>query len=150
MGIGHTRWATTGKVSNTNAHPHEYEGISVVHNGIISKHKELKEELMSLGHEFSSDTDSEIIPHAISQWGIEEAIKKLGDDCGAFLAMDDLDPDKMWAYSDGAPLLVSGRYVASDINALSGYTDQASRLIPKRLLIIRKEYENYRLSRNET
>jgi len=138
IGIAHTRWATTGKVNDSNAHPHKYKGISVVHNGIISKHRELREELMSLGHEFSSETDSEVIPHAISQWGIEEAIKRLGDDCGAFLAMDDLDPDKMWAYSDGAPLLVSGRYVASDINALSGYTDQASRLIPKRLLVIRK------------
>ena len=139
MGIGHTRWATTGKVNDSNAHPHEYKGISVVHNGIISKYKELRKELMSLGHEFSSETDSEIIPHAISEWGVEEAVKRLGEGCGAFLAMDDLDPDKMWAYSDGAPLLVSGRYIASDINALSGYTDQASRLFPKRLLVIRKD-----------
>jgi len=139
LGIGHTRWATTGKVTDLNAHPHEYKGISVVHNGIVDTYKDLKEELLKLGHSFSSETDSEVIPHAISEWGIEEAIKRLGDDCGAFLAIDDSDPNKMWAYSDGAPLLMSGRYIASDINALSGYTDQACRLIPKRLLVIEKE-----------
>lgn len=151
LGIGHTRWATTGKVTEANAHPHRHKDISVVHNGIVTCYEDLKKELINLGHSFSSETDSEVIPHAISEWGIEEAIKRLGEDCGAFLAIDDSDPNKMWAYSDGAPLLVSGRYIASDINALSGYTDHAYRLLPRRLLVIKRdmslqEFRKMRLS----
>jgi glucosamine--fructose-6-phosphate aminotransferase (isomerizing) len=65
VGIGHTRWATHGRPSDENAHPHCYKGVAVVHNGIIENYLELKQALSARGHEFQSETDTEIIAHLI-------------------------------------------------------------------------------------
>ncbi len=66
VGIGHTRWATHGRPSEENAHPHLHAGVAVVHNGIIENHLDLKEHLRQRGHAFSSDTDTEVFAHLIA------------------------------------------------------------------------------------
>src|SRR5574340_224346 len=67
VGIGHTRWATHGRPSEANAHPHLVDAIAVVHNGIIENYLELKEQLIKEGHLFASETDTEIVSHLIAK-----------------------------------------------------------------------------------
>jgi glucosamine--fructose-6-phosphate aminotransferase (isomerizing) len=134
LGIGHTRWATHGKPTIVNAHPHTdcYGRISVVHNGIIENFAELKQELEAAGHEFVSDTDTEVVPHLIEQYykgdflsAVRQALQRIR---GAYaLAMFSLeDPELLVGARLNAPLVVGigeGEYfVASDITAIIPYT----------------------------
>jgi glucosamine--fructose-6-phosphate aminotransferase (isomerizing) len=134
LGIGHTRWATHGKPTVINAHPHTdcYGRISVVHNGIIENFAELKQELEAAGHEFVSDTDTEVVPHLIEQYykgdfltAVRLALRRIR---GAYaLAMFSLDdPELLVGARLNAPLVVGlgdgESFVASDITAIIPYT----------------------------
>ena len=134
IGVGHTRWATHGKPSEENAHPHRAGGIVVVHNGIIENYFELKEELKKKGHVFTSDTDTEVICHLILSYSrkgrtLEEATKealKHVEGAYAIGVLDESEPDKILAVKNDSPLVVGlgkGEYfIASDIPAFLKYT----------------------------
>ncbi|MEM1786767.1 MAG: glutamine--fructose-6-phosphate aminotransferase, partial [Zestosphaera sp.] len=135
-GVGHTRWATHGKPSDENAHPHvDCSGrIAVVHNGIIENYKKLKELLISEGHSFTSDTDTEVIPHLVESFkkrGYEtyEAFKKtieLLEGAYALAMIDVEEPKKIFFARRMSPLIVGlgnkSNFVASDVVAFIDYT----------------------------
>jgi len=133
-GIGHTRWATHGRPSETNAHPHYAGGFVVVHNGIIENYLELKGFLQKQGHHFRSETDTEIIAHLIEQSykecdNFEHAVRRaLGEVRGAYAVgvLCEKEPDKLIAAKLGSPLVVGqGQgefFVASDIPAMLSHT----------------------------
>ncbi|HMJ38285.1 MAG TPA: glutamine--fructose-6-phosphate transaminase (isomerizing), partial [Verrucomicrobiae bacterium] len=134
LGIGHTRWATHGKPTYINAHPHTdcHGKIFVVHNGIIENFAELRAELQAQGHEFTSETDTEVVPHLIEAnykgdflAAVRAALKRIR---GAYaLAMFSTDdPELLIGARLNAPLVVGiGEkefYIASDITAIIPYT----------------------------
>ena len=134
LGIGHTRWATHGKPTFINAHPHTdcHNRIFVVHNGIIENFAELKAELEAAGHEFTSDTDTEVVPHLIEAnykgdflSAVRAALRRIR---GAYaLAMFSTDdPELLVGARLNAPLVVGlgdgEYYIASDITAIIPYT----------------------------
>jgi len=138
-GVGHTRWATHGGVTKANAHPHTSCGnkVAVVHNGIIENYLELREELKQKGHVFTSETDTEVIPHLV-----EEALKRKKDPLKATLnAVKKLKgqyaivvmfkdyPEVLTGARNDAPLVVGvGKkemFLASDVLAFIARTDQA-------------------------
>ena len=134
LGIGHTRWATHGKPTYVNAHPHTdcHGRIFVVHNGIIENFAELKAELQAKGHEFTSETDTEVVPHLIESYykgdflaAVRAALKRIR---GAYaLAMFTTDdPEILVGARLNAPLVVGlgekEYYLASDITAIIPYT----------------------------
>jgi glucosamine--fructose-6-phosphate aminotransferase (isomerizing) len=133
-GIGHTRWATHGRPSEINAHPHFAGGIVVVHNGIIENYLALKERLVGQGHTFNSETDTEIIAHLVEQHykacgDFETAVRAaLAEVRGAYAVavLCQQEPGKLIAAKLGSPLVVGqgvGEYlVASDIPAMLSHT----------------------------
>ncbi|MBP7742217.1 MAG: glutamine--fructose-6-phosphate transaminase (isomerizing) [Aliarcobacter sp.] len=115
LGIGHTRWATHGKPTELNAHPHLGEYSYVVHNGIIENYKELKDELIAKGHKFVSQTDTEVIVHLFESFfndlndttqAFKNTISRLE---GAFsiLLITKADPSKIFFFKHGSPLIVA-------------------------------------------
>jgi glucosamine--fructose-6-phosphate aminotransferase (isomerizing) len=135
VGIGHTRWATHGEPSQTNAHPHtDCSGkIAVVHNGIIDNFRSLRSQLSSEGHNFLSETDSEIIPHLIEKYyhgDLEHAVETaLAEITGSYAILVVAEYEhKLIAARRGSPLIIGvdeGQYfAASDVPAVLNYTDK--------------------------
>ena len=130
LGIGHTRWATHGKPSEVNAHPHQSQDFVLVHNGIIENHLNIKKQLLAKGHKFCSETDTEVVCHLMQEHfdsGLNAfaAIQKtLTELQGAFslVILHRGTPDKFFAVKKGSPLVVGFRndaaLVASDVPAL--------------------------------
>jgi glucosamine--fructose-6-phosphate aminotransferase (isomerizing) len=136
-GVGHTRWATHGNVTNNNAHPHYgcTDRIAIVHNGIIENHKELKEELIGIGHIFKSDTDSEVIAHLLEKYYLNQKdIKKaVIDTCkrleGAYAFVAVFENGTICGSRYNEPLIIgsvdTGHFISSDILGFLEYTNKA-------------------------
>ncbi|MBL8940817.1 MAG: glutamine--fructose-6-phosphate transaminase (isomerizing), partial [Archangium sp.] len=134
VGIGHTRWATHGRPSDDNAHPHTFEGVSVVHNGIIENHLALKAELKGRGHVFSSETDSEVFAHLISDAlkagkALPDAVRastKQVKGTYALVVVTGADPTRIVATREAQPMVLGlsegQNFVASDVPALLDHT----------------------------
>jgi glucosamine--fructose-6-phosphate aminotransferase (isomerizing) len=134
QGIGHTRWATHGRPSNFNAHPHSdcHGAIMVAHNGIIENYLKLKRRLVEQGHKFASETDSEVLAHLIEshdQGDFEQAVlKALAEVEGAFaIAVLHKDhPDRLVCARKESPLIVGlgtgENFIASDVTAILHHT----------------------------
>jgi len=134
VGIGHTRWATHGKPSETNAHPHKAGSIVVVHNGIIENYLDLKKILGKKGHTFKSETDTEIIAHLIQSYlfrgnsfeqAVRNALKRIKGSYAIGIICEE-EPEKLIAARNESPLVIGlGEqewFIASDIPAFLSHT----------------------------
>jgi glutamine---fructose-6-phosphate transaminase (isomerizing) len=134
LGVGHTRWATHGRPTIVNAHPHhDCQGrIEVVHNGIVENFAELKAELQAAGHVFTSETDTEVVPHLVEHYyrgdllyAVRTALGRLHGAFALVLFSSD-DPELLIGARLNAPLVVgigeSEHFIASDITAIIPYT----------------------------
>jgi len=148
-GVGHTRWATHGRPTEENAHPHrDCTGrIVVVHNGIIENYLELKRELQAQGHQFNTETDTEIVAHLVEremqQDGLENAVRRAlthmrGMFAVVLVSVD--DPEKIVAVRNGPPIVVglgdNEFFVASDIPAILSHTRDVVFLADEEMAII--------------
>ena len=134
FGIGHTRWATHGRPTEENAHPHrDCKGeIVVVHNGIIENYLSLKEALIGEGHQFITETDTEVIAHLIEKYfkgSLEEAVQKATEKISgnyALVVLSVLEPNKIVATRVGPPIIIGmaegETFIASDIPAILNST----------------------------
>ena len=133
-GIGHTRWATHGRPTEENAHPHRdcHGDIVVVHNGIVENYLALKHQLIEEGHRFVTETDTEVIAHLVEKYfdgNLENAVRDAVRQLTGVFALSVIsrkDPNKIVAARSGPPVVVGlgdGEYfVASDVPAILGYT----------------------------
>jgi glucosamine--fructose-6-phosphate aminotransferase (isomerizing) len=135
IGIGHTRWATHGGVTDSNAHPHSAckNNIAVVHNGIIENYKELKEELTAAGHVFASETDSEVIAHLLEIHADKGIKQSLVETCkrlkGTYAFVAVFHDGTIAGVRYEEPLIIGvandGYFVSSDVLGFLQYTDKA-------------------------
>jgi len=135
-GIGHTRWATHGEPSRVNAHPHcDCAGIiAMVHNGIINNYQVLRRQLMAEGHNFVSETDTEVIPHLVEKYydgsleiAVETALRDL-EGSYAIIVLSAHEPDKLIVARKGSPVIIGigdrENFIASDVPAVLDYTNR--------------------------
>jgi glucosamine--fructose-6-phosphate aminotransferase (isomerizing) len=151
VGIGHTRWATHGRPSEVNAHPHVARGVAVVHNGIIENHLPLRKRLESEGHAIVSDTDTEIVAHLISlelESGGElaDAVRRAlsaVEGAYAIAVMSKNEPSTIVVAKSSSPLVLGvedgAAYCGSDIPALLPYTRDMIFLEDGEMAVLRKE-----------
>ncbi len=152
-GIGHTRWATHGKPSDENAHPHRFGGVAVVHNGIIENHLELKAGLQARGHAFTSETDTEIFAHLIAdalegagRGDLRGAVRvALGQVRGtyAIAVISEGAPRTIVAAKNASPLVVGygegESFLASDVPAILEHTRSVNYLEEGELAVLTPE-----------
>ena len=137
IGIGHTRWATHGRPSEENAHPHKAGPVAVIHNGIVENFIELRAELLARGHKLSSETDTELISHLIEEKlkggrglteAVREAVQRLR---GSFsiVVLSETEPGTLVAAKTATPLVLGlgdgENFIASDIPAILEHTRRA-------------------------
>lgn len=154
-GVGHTRWATHGGVNDSNAHPHVdcNEEIAVVHNGIINNYEELREKLESRGHEFRSETDTEVIPHLLEEEiqkniNLHQAAENVIDIIdGSYAVVATLDSGDMIAFKNQSPLVIGvgeeENFLASDVTPFLEYTDEAIFLEDGEIAVLNGEMRIY-------
>ena len=150
-GIGHTRWATHGVPNTANAHPHQdcSRSVAVVHNGIIENWAELKAVLIEAGHEFESDTDTEVVAHLIEGMAdlpLDEAVREVMRKAEGALALAVVrndEPDLVVGARRGSPLVIGlgdgENFLASDIPAFLEYTRRMAILDDDRVVAVRPE-----------
>ncbi|WP_026595764.1 glutamine--fructose-6-phosphate transaminase (isomerizing) [Methyloferula stellata] len=159
IGIGHTRWATHGRPTENNAHPHATDKVAVVHNGIIENFRELREELRAKGHKFVTETDTEVIAHLITdamQNGmkpVEAVAESLPRLKGAFALalLFNGEEDLLIGARQGAPLAVGygdGEiYLGSDALALAPFTDTLTYLEDGDFVVLTRHSAEFRDAR---
>lgn len=151
VGIGHTRWATHGRPSDTNAHPHSdcHGNFFVVHNGIIENYLKLKEDLISKGHKFISETDTEVVAHLIEEnyhgdflLAVRDVLAKI-EGSYSLVFMSKENPDVLICAKQDNPLVVGlgkdENFVASDIPAIISYTRKTYILNDGDIAIVKKD-----------
>ena len=150
-GIGHTRWATHGRPSEANAHPHVAGKVAVVHNGIIENHVALRRELESHGVRFSSDTDTEIVAHLVNE-AMKSGVKRLDEavrsalkrvtGAYAIAVVSGDSPDEIVVAKNDSPLVIGNgegeMFAASDIPALLAHTRDVVLLQDGEMAVLRK------------
>ncbi|QSE98606.1 glutamine--fructose-6-phosphate transaminase (isomerizing) [Fulvivirga lutea] len=151
IGIGHTRWATHGEPNDINAHPHysHSKNLAIIHNGIIENYSSLKQELLNKGHEFHSETDSEVFIHFIediqvnNNCSLDEAVRlALTKVVGAYaiVIMSKDNPDQLIAARKGSPLVIGvGKdefFLASDATPIIEYTNEVVYLNEHEIAVI--------------
>ena len=154
IGIGHVRWATHGAPNSVNAHPHSSENVSVVHNGIIENSTLLKKHLISKGHKFKSQTDTEVIVHLITenlktselQEAITKTLKQLHGSFALGIIFKDM-PDFIVGARRGSPLAVgygpNENYLGSDSYALKSMTNKITYLDDGEFCFVKNDEVNF-------
>jgi glutamine---fructose-6-phosphate transaminase (isomerizing) len=160
IGIGHTRWATHGKPTEANAHPHATDKLAVVHNGIIENFRELREELKAEGYIFASETDTEVVAHLVTREmkktndpivAVQNALPKLHGAFALGFVFEGQD-NLLIGARQGAPLAVGygdgEMYLGSDALALAPFTDSITYLEEGDWVILTRDSAEYRDAAN--
>ena len=151
IGIGHTRWATHGKPSDVNAHPHgdENNHFVIVHNGIIENYMDLKKDLLKKGHVFKSETDSEVVAHLAEElddgdfFSTVRKVLAVIDGSYSLVFMHDADPDTIICTKKDNPLIIGlgedENFIASDIPAVINHTRRIYILNDGEIAVVKKD-----------